>query len=154
MSESCSSKLQPDLPTELQKLSEALDLGNLKLANRLKAKFLKYPVDTFTSELQIKFDLLDSELKELDARQNLSTNPLRTGLCEDMEALASEDDMHLEEKAKKIKELQHSWRGLDHSSSKENQLLWFRFKEAGERAFLACQKYFNEKKARREQNLR
>jgi hypothetical protein len=95
---------EPD--TALQKLSAALETGNIKQAHRIKSNFLKYATEPYPREIREKFHLLDVKLKELEDWQQYASNSKRLELCEKMENLKVHNEIHPEEKAKAIQELQ------------------------------------------------
>jgi exonuclease SbcC len=142
---------KPD-PT-LQKLSAALEAGNIKQAHRIKSNFLKTGTKSYPRETLEKFHLLDAKLKELEDWQRYASNSKRLELCEKMENLKDHNEIHPEEKAKAIQELQKQWRQLGTSDSREGQKLWQRFKLAGDLAFAVCSEYFDGRRDHREQNL-
>ncbi len=137
----------------LNKLSAALDSGNIKQAHRLRSRFLKQTAGTYPPEVKDEFQSLSSKLKELEDWQHYATNEKRIELCEQMEGIIHLADLHPDEKAKSIRDLQQQWRQLGPSDSVEGQRLWHRFRQAGNDAFVACAEYFETRKLRREQNL-
>ena len=153
MTETYSSNHHSNLGTRLRKLSNALENGNIRQAHRLHSKFLKHVSSPFPAEIQIEFNSLSAQLRELEDWQHYATVPKRVELCEKMESLVDHNELHPKEKAKGIKELQDNWRALGPSDTKDVQQLWSRFKQAGDRAFVACGQYFDQKRQRRERNL-
>jgi hypothetical protein len=139
--------------TTLQKLSAALEAGHIKQAHRIKSDFLKDITKSYPREIREKFHLLDVKLKELEDWQRYASNSKRLELCEKMENLKDHNEIHPEEKAKAIKELQNQWQQLGPSDSREGQKLWQRFKLAGDLAFAVCSEYFDGRREHREQNL-
>ena len=137
----------------LQKMSAALEAGHIKQAHRIKSDFLKYATESYPREIREKFHLLDVKLKELEDWQHYASNSKRLELCEKMENLKDHNEIHPEEKAKAIQELQNQWRQLGPSDSREGQKLWQRFKLTGDLAFVVCSEYFDSRRDRREQNL-
>ncbi len=142
-----------DPKAALDKLSAALDSGNIKQAHRLRSRFLKQPDSAYPQEIRDHFQSLSAKLKELEDWQHYATNKKRIKLCEQMERIKHLADLHPDEKAKSIRDLQQQWRQLGPSDSAEGQRLWYRFKQAGNDAFVVCAEYFDARKRRREQNL-
>ncbi len=153
MTDSFTANQSAESDAALQKLSAALEAGNIKQAHRIKSNFLKYATESYPREIREKFHLLDVKLKELTDWQQYASNSKRLELCEKMENLKVHNEIHPEEKAKAIQELQNQWRQLGPCDSKEGQKLWQRFKLAGDLAFAICAEYFDSKRDRREQNL-
>jgi len=99
---------------------------------------------------QQRLDNLGKQLKNLADWKSFATEPQLREMCCQMEALGNEK-MHPKEKFRRIKDLQDKWRTL--GSSPAAEMLWPRFREAGNRAFEPCAEFFAKEKARREQNL-
>ncbi len=154
MTDSITSNQSAEPDSTLQRLSAALEAGNIKQAHRLKSGFLKYAANSYPRGLTKKFHRLDAKLKELENWQQYATNSKRLELCKKMENLKNHNEIHPDEKAKAIQELQQQWRQLGPSDSNEAQKLWKRFKLAGDLAFSVCATYFSSRRDRREQNLR
>ena len=153
MADSYISNPTSDPSTQLQNLGAALEAGNIKQALRLKTSFMKHSSDSYPREIRDKFHLLIEQLRELEDWQHFATNPKRDELCKKMESLQQHNEIHPEEKAKAIKELQEMWRQLGPSDSSEGQRLWKRFKRAGDTAFSVCADYFTGKREHRDKNL-
>jgi len=153
MADSYISNPTTDPGVQLQNLYEALEAGNIKQALRLKTSFMKHFSDSYPREIRDKFHLLTEQLRELEDWQHFATNPKREELCKKKESLQRHNEIHPEEKAKAIKELQEMWRQLGPSDSSEGQRLWQRFKRAGDTAFSVCADYFTGKREHRDKNL-
>ena len=78
------------------------------------------------------------------------TEPKFIALCESMEALIG-DKQSPEIIAKKVKDLQSSWKSLGYSENADQH--WERFKQAGDKAYEPCATFFGERKKTREANL-
>lgn len=153
MTDSCSPDQSAGPGATLQKLGDALEAGNLRQAHRMKTGFLKFARNSYPREVREKFHSLDVRLKELQDWQQYASNAKRLELCEKMEHLKIHHEIHPEEKARAIQELQKLWRQLGPSDSNEGQKHWKRFKLAGDLAFTVCAEYFDTRRDRREQNL-
>ncbi len=145
--------LTPVALSVLAALAAALNSGNIRQAQRQKTILLKRQDYPFPSPVQEEFLRLDARLRELEDWQRFATLPKQIELCEKMENLDRQMQIHPLEKAQAIKELQSAWRALGPSNAREVHKLWQRFSAAGDRAYAPCSQYFDQQNAQRQQHL-
>ncbi len=104
------------------------------------------------NQLEGKLQLLSKQLYEYRDWQNYAALPKQTELCEKMEQLIG-IDLPPNELAKAIKDLQKQWQDLHGGRSKEEQMLWKRFRKASDKAYKPCKAFFNDQQKIKQQNL-
>lgn len=142
---------------QLAEFEKKIEDGNLKGSNKAHATIAKSFREhgaVLPRSLNDEFSRLTGRLTELRDWHRFVTNPKRQELCEQMEALATDEDMHPPKKAKEIKQLQEAWKGLGPSDNREAQELWSRFKTASDNAYQPCAAFFEEQKSVRDDNLK
>jgi len=102
-----------------------------------------------------------NQVKELRDWQGWAALPVQEQLCEEIEkiradAIAHQDelDFAFDKVAKRINLLRKKWKDLGEPQDKAaTQVLWVRFNEACNQAYVPCQAYFDRQTQQREQNL-
>src|SRR2546430_1539701 len=95
---------------------------------------------------------LDARLGELKDWKTFSVAPKRIELIREMESLAG-SELPRPELARRIKELQASWRTLARGAAEDLEAEGQRFGEAAARAFEPCREYFAQQAQVRHENL-
>ncbi len=142
---------------QLEEFERKIESGNLKSANKASktlTKSLKEHASLLPASVQEDFSRLTQRLKELRDWHNFVTNPKRTALCEQMEALVDNETIAPTERLETIKSLQETWKSLGPSDNPEAQQLWSRFKQASDLAYAPCAAYFEAQKQERAENLK
>ncbi|SFX77607.1 DUF349 domain-containing protein [Marinospirillum alkaliphilum] len=147
-------RTQPDtrqLQQELERLEQLLDEGNSRQAVKLHQQ-LQALADSLPTHhaLVNRFKSLTARVAELRDWQGFVAAPKRETLCEQMEALAADQDMAPQAKADRIQALQQEWREL--GSAAASKALWGRFKQAADLAYEPCRTWFAEQSQVREHN--
>lgn len=150
------------LDQQHKELDEHIQAGQLKPAMRAhqsaakkleRLKTLAAAASMLTPRVDMQQQFA-AKLQELKDWQGFATNPKRIELCEVMEQLSDDAGVPADEKARAIKEMQHQWKELGSSDSKEGQKLWSRFKLASDKAYEPCGVFFEEQKKVRLANLK
>jgi len=136
------------------KLQSDLQDGALKPANKrireiqnLLKKIPSREADYYQKELKS----FSGRFNELRDWQGYATTPKKELLCDQMEALI-DVEMDPQDKADKIKLMQHDWKELGQSDPGKEKALWERFKIAGDEAYEPCREYFSDLSSVREAN--
>lgn len=129
------------LEQNLVQLEQLTSLGQSREATRLHQQ-LQAEVDQLNNNHRLAafYRSLSAQIAELRDWQGYVAAPKREALCEQMEALAADDDMLPQVKADKIQALQQEWREL--GSAAANKPLWNRFKQAADTAYEPCKVWF------------
>ncbi|MDE7386306.1 MAG: DUF349 domain-containing protein [Muribaculaceae bacterium] len=90
---------------------------------------------------------INKDLRDYDFRKNLDT---KTVICEEAESLANEDDVVLA--FKRLQVLHDTWRDTGPVAKELRDDLWNRFKDASAVVNKRYQTFFEERKAREQQN--
>ncbi|MFK7993162.1 MAG: DUF349 domain-containing protein [Granulosicoccus sp.] len=134
-------------------LSGIIKEGKWGPANSMMRR-LKKKIDAMESaervSLNEKLERAEKQLSEMADWQDFAARPKLEALCESMEALPAQE-LVPEELAKKVRELQSSWKNL--GVSRASNELWSRFKTAGDTAYEPCKAWFDEKQKERQQKL-
>jgi len=139
------------LEQSLIQLEERISLGQSREATRLHQQ-LHTEVEQLANNHRLAafYRSLSAKIAELRDWQGYVAAPKREALCEQMEALAADDDMLPQVKADKIQALQQEWREL--GSAAANKPLWDRFKQAADTAYEPCKAWFASQNQIREYN--
>ena len=139
------------LEQNLIQLEQLVNLGQSREAIRLHQQ-LQTEVDQLANSHRLAafYRSLTAKIAELRDWQGYVAAPKREALCEQMEALAADDDMLPQVKADKIQALQQEWREL--GSAAANKPLWDRFKQAADTAYEPCKAWFAAQNEVREYN--
>ena len=128
---------------------------NLIKANRL-FNYIQNLIDALPeSGRQIETDRLQpvvNDLNELRGLNKFITEPKKEQLCEQMEALIVAS-LPAEKLMDKIKSIQEKWKSLATSDADADDVLWERFKQASDTAFLPCAVYLEELEQLKKKNL-
>jgi len=150
-------------------LEEALLKGASKqateISKNLTKKLKKLPAGKERklkkTEVYQRYQHALNQIKELRDWQGWAASPVQEQFCEDIEkirvdVLANQDELNFEfdKVAKRINLLRKRWKELGESENKETaQLLWVRFNDACNQAYVPCQAYFDRQTKQRDQNL-
>ncbi|GLR62815.1 DUF349 domain-containing protein [Marinospirillum insulare] len=139
------------LEQNLTQLEQLVSLGQSREAIRLHQQ-LQNEVEQLANNhrLAAVYRSLNAKIAELRDWQGYVAAPKREALCEQMEALAADDEMLPQVKADKIQALQQEWREL--GSAAANKPLWDRFKQAADTAYEPCKAWFTAQNEVREYN--
>lgn len=144
-----------ELSERLNTLAEQIDLGETKAAIRLELKIAKILDDLNGStpkQLRQQHKMLHARLTELKDWQGYAVTPKKEQVCVEMESLIG-SELPVAELAKRINQLQLSWKELDASDPFHSRTLWQRFKSASDHAYLPCEQFFADQKQQRQKNL-
>tara|TARA_R110001592_G_scaffold324870_3_gene604639 strand:+ start:36821 stop:39703 length:2883 start_codon:yes stop_codon:yes gene_type:complete len=145
--------IEEKITQKIEKMDTALEDKQIKTAaqcfkdiqsllNKLESK----QAERFQQGLALRIN----QLNELRDWQGFANTPKQEELCTAMERLA-ETHTDPNEKAEKIKAMQHEWKSLGGTG---NQDLWLRFKAAADIAFEPCALFFAEQKQLKQNNLK
>jgi len=127
--------------------------GHLGRAKQIHAKVEKALPEFTGADLQRLQDRLNEAgetLGKMDDWKNFATEPKYIELCAAMEALIG-SDLHPDNQAGKIKELQKQWKSLGYSAISDQY--WPRFKEAADKAYEPCAEFFSSRRDTRKDHL-
>ncbi len=143
-----------ELPTVLNQLEKEIEDGSLKKANATskKVRRLLESIPGNTSSLHREFKGLSAKLSNLQDWKGWATSPKMEELCIEMESLIN-SELHPEELANQVKQLQDNWKKLGGSGQDKTQETWHRFSKAADKAYAPCAEYFAELSETRKQNL-
>jgi len=147
-------KLHQDSLTNVAALAQHIEQGQVNEAQRYWDKVQGASKNADTDLQQLLQEMLapfKAPLKELVDWKNFATSQKKKELIANMAALAADTDLHVPEKAKKIKALQEEWKTLGHSV--QNDALWAEFNKLAHLAFEPCKQHFKERKAKMQTNL-
>ncbi len=139
-----------------RQLDAHIEKGELKIANRIHAQIHHQLEQLWGRELerqQERLQPLEDKLQKLRDWQDYSTEPKKEELCQRMEALIAQGEMDALDKAEAIKALQEEWREHTAVNIKEDDPLWTRFQEAGNKAYEPCAQYYAKLSETKQQNL-
>ena len=149
---------KPEMPRQhadtgkwLRQLDGALAGRNLKRANRLW-KLLHENNPQPDKALRNRLSARQPKLDELRDWHRFAAEPKKEGLCEQMEQLAA-NPLPADEQAGAIAALQQQWKALMSADPEQDENLWARFSDAGDRAWAPCASHFAELQQEREYNL-
>ena len=141
---------------KLSELEKAIEAGHLKQSNRIQGdikKSLALIAKNHAKPLQTKFQMLSSELNNLQDWKGFAAEPKFVELCEKMERLIP-SDLPPKELSSNINDLQNQWKSLGNLGDKKQQdTLWARFKTASDTAYLPCKAHYDELSNIRKFNL-
>lgn len=106
-------------------------------------KNYQHHTDNFFSLIKI-----NNELRELDQKKNLE---MKTALCEKAEALILEDSIKASLDAYKV--LQDQWKEIGYVSKDQSEVIWDRFKAAGDKLFDRRREYVQSQEEHYGKNL-
>ncbi|WP_432472416.1 DUF349 domain-containing protein [Amphritea sp. HPY] len=144
-----------ELSELLNTLAQKVDLGETKAAIRLEQKIatiLGNLNGSTPKQLRQQHKTLHARLTELKDWQGYAVTPKKEQVCVEMESLIG-CVLPVAELAKKINQLQLSWKELDASDPFHSRTLWQRFKSASDHAYLPCEQHFADQKLQRQKNL-
>lgn len=139
-----------------RQLDVHVEKGDLKIANRIHAQIHHSLDQLWGRELerqQQRLQPLEEKLQKLRDWQDYSTEPKKEELCSQMEALIAQTEMDPLDKAEAIKALQEEWRETTAVNIKEDDPLWTRFQESGNKAYEPCTEYYAKLGEIKQENL-
>ena len=138
-----------------RQLDVHIEKGELKIANRIHAQIHHQLEQLWGRELerqQQRLKPLEEKLQKLRDWQNYSTEPKKEELCVRMEELVT-TEMDPLDRADAIKAMQEEWREQTSVNIIEDDPLWTRFQEAGNKAFEPCAEYYAKQGELKQENL-
>lgn len=143
------------LMRQRRQLDAHIEKGELKIANRIHGRMhdelaLLTPSERERQDARLK--PLEEKLQKLRDWHGYSTEPKKEDLCARMEALST-TEMDALDKADAIKALQEEWREQTAVNIIEDDPLWVRFKEAGNKAYEPCAAYYDKLSETKQENL-
>lgn len=150
--EADSSKQLAKLLTELE---EHINAGLLKEANKCHqhtVQAMKKISQQEGKKFQRQYQNLTAQLTEIRDWQGFAATPKKEALCESMEALVDStiDPSIL---ADKINALQEEWKAIGPIARQDDKILWNRFRNAADKAYVPCKAHYVEMAEQRQQNL-
>src|SRR5213082_550518 len=138
----------------VRKALAALDQGSSARAARLRSLVSEQlpAAPALPGRVAMLLQRLDARLGELKDWKTFSVAPKRIELIREMESLAG-SELPRPELARRIKELQASWRTLARGAAEDLEAEGQRFREAAARAFEPCCEYFAQQAQVRHENL-
>lgn len=128
---------------------------NLIKANRM-LNYIENLIDELPETLRHKeHDKMNTviiSLNELRGLNEFVTQPKKIELCEQMEALITKQ-IPPEKLIETIKNIQAKWKSLATSDAQADDVLWERFKQAADQAYLPCAAYLENLEKIKNQNL-
>ncbi|WP_196139989.1 DUF349 domain-containing protein [Aliikangiella sp. G2MR2-5] len=144
------------LKHKINQLKNQIKRKNLIAANKI-FNYVNYEKAHLTKTLNSPIDkMLEGVIPLLDELRDwhaFATQPKKQALCDAMKSLTRNDVEPLE-LAEKIHQLQEEWHELTSSDSNADSILWDEFKEAADKAYEPCHKYYLEQDKVRADNLR
>lgn len=148
-------ELGQTLAQQLAQLEEAINNADSKKAREHHDRardILKKLDQKHAHAFEGKLHLLSGQLRELQDWQSFAALPKLEELCAGMEKLISVGLPPLQ-KADAVRELQNQWRSIKAPSGKQANVLWERFKQAGDKAWEPCAAHYEKEKQLRAFNL-
>jgi len=138
----------------VRKSLAALDQGSSARAARLRSLVSEQlpAAPALPGRVAMLLQRLDARLGELKDWKTFSVAPKRIELIREMESLTG-SELPRPELARRIKELQASWRTLAKGAAEDVEAERQRFREAAARAFESCREYFAQQAQVRHENL-
>lgn len=102
--------------------------------------------------MQAKLEELEQAIARLSDWHEFAVTPKKEALVAHMQELSS-SNLHPNDLASKIHELQDEWKSLSRGVQQADEELWQQFQQASQVAFEPCKEYFNEQTRTRELNL-
>jgi len=143
---------QQQLEQLLDEMEKAIEGGEIRNAEKKRRQVEQQLPRRLSSQLDNRIKSLQAQLQELKDWQGYAVIPKKEALCDEMEQLI-DSEMHLPQRANRIRQLQQQWRELDSTDSHHSHALWKRFKNASDRAYEPCENHFNEQRELRQRNL-
>lgn len=148
------------LSGRLDELTAHLDAGELRKADALYqsvaatleqargAGFGRERVAAADAQLK----RIAPQLRELRQWRRWSADEHRAMLCDQIEALAADDEHADEPSMNRLQELREQWQELDHQGAPADDALWARFRQACDRIRERCRPYLESQSALRSEN--
>ena len=128
---------------------------NLIKANRM-LNYIQNLIDELHEEVRLKeqdkINPVIISLNDLRGLNQFVTQPKKLDLCDQMEALINKK-IAPEKLMDEIKNIQSKWKSLATSDADADDVLWERFKQAADKAYLPCAAYLNDLEKLKNQNL-